>query len=229
MSTFSSNYRNLATVPVRAFQYPRVLDPNAAEQAGEAEPEPEQQPVTAEPTGPAITENDLAAAYEKGRQEARREAEQRTKEQLAATISAERERVSKAIEDFQQSCSDYYGKVEDEVVHLSLGIAAKILHREAQVDPLLVAALVRVATENLKQGSKVQVNIHPQEIRAWKSYFEKEGSGLVTIELAEDPTLAPGECIVHSEVGVAALGLDSQLKEIERGLFDLLAQRPKNE
>jgi flagellar assembly protein FliH len=229
MSTFSNNYRTLAVVPVKAYQYPCVLDPSVAEQAGEGDPEHEQQPVITGPATPAFTEKDLAAAYEKGRQEGRREVEQRTKEQLATAVSAERERVSKIIEDFQQSCSDYYGKVEDQVVHLALGIAAKILHRESQVDPLLVAALVRIATENLKQGSKVQVNIHPQEIRAWQSYFENEGSGLVTIELAEDPTLTLGECVVHSEVGVASLGLDAQLKEIERGLFDLLAQRPKNE
>ena len=33
------------------------------------------------------------------------------------------------------------------MVHLSLAIAAKILHREAQVDRMLVAALVKVALE----------------------------------------------------------------------------------
>jgi flagellar biosynthesis/type III secretory pathway protein FliH len=47
--------------------------------------------------------------------------------------------------------------------------------------------------------------------------------------MVEDPTLSPGDCIVHSEVGTAALGINAQLREIEHGLFDLLAQRPKND
>ena len=33
-------------------------------------------------------------------------------------------------------------------------------------------------------------------------------------------------CILETELGSTELGLESQLKEIETGLFDLLAQRP---
>ena len=215
-------------IPVRAFEYPRAL--SAASRVNEKQVEAlETEPVQQKPAVPAISENDLAAAFEKGRQQGLREGEQALGKQVAQAVSAERIRVSKAIEEFQQSNSEYYSKVEDQIVHLALGIAAKILHRESQVDPLLVAALVRLATENLKQGSTVQVNINPQEIRDWQSYFEQDGNGRVKIELVEDSTLSLGECIVHSEVGTAALGLDAQLKEIERGLFDLLAQRPKND
>jgi flagellar assembly protein FliH len=216
-------------VPVKAFEYPRAFSTDRLADAMSEDMKPEPETARPSPAVPSITESDVAAAHEQGRKEGYREAEQLFGQQLAQAVSTERARVSKMVEDFQQSSSDYYSKVEDQVVHLALGIAAKILHRESQVDPLLVAALVRLATENLKQGSKVQVNIHPQEISAWRSYFEREGNSRVNIELAEDPTLLRGECTVHSEVGIAALGIDAQLKEIERGLFDLLNQRPKNE
>jgi flagellar assembly protein FliH len=181
------------------------------------------------PVANAVTENDLASAFEKGRQEGRREAEKRYGEQLAQAVIAERTRVERVIEEFRQGSSEYYSKVEDQVVHLALGIAAKVLHRESQVDPLLVAALVKIATENLKQGSQVQVNIHPAEINSWRGYFERDENGRVRVELVEDPTLDPGDCVVHSDVGVAAMGIAAQLREIEHGLFDLLAQRPKND
>jgi flagellar biosynthesis/type III secretory pathway protein FliH len=94
---------------------------------------------------------------------------------------------------------------------------------------MLLMALVKLATENLKQGSKVQVNVRPEEVESWRRYFERDENGRVKIEMVEDSTLAPGDCVVHSEVGIAALGIDAQLKEIERGLFDLLAQRPRND
>lgn len=227
MSTSSDYTGNLAN-PVKSFQYPSALAtgsaPNATSQARDPEPE-----LSAPMTATGITENDLAAAYEKGRHEGRQEAEKRYNQQLAQAVTDERGRVEKVVSEFQQGSSEYYSKVEDQVVHLALGIAAKILHRESQVDPLLVAALVKIAIENLKQGSRVQVNIHPTEINSWRKYFDMEGNGRVVVELVEDSSLKVRECIVHSEVGVASMGITAQLKEIEHGLFDLLAQRPKND
>jgi flagellar assembly protein FliH len=228
MSTCSDHLRSEIPFPVKTFEYPSAFEAGSASlKPLEEETEPETLSHTC--NLPLVTESDLAAAYEKGRQEGRQEAEHRLKEQLAQAIAAERTRVSKVIDEFHQSSSEYYSKVEDQVVHLALGIAAKILHRESQVDPLLVAALVRLATDNLKQGSSVQINIRPEEISSWQQYFEQDGAGRVKIELVEDASLSPGDCIVHSEVGIAALGINAQLKEIERGLFDLLAQRPKND
>ena len=221
MSTCSEPISNPMPILAKAFEYPSVLSAASAQSAKGRELQREPNASANACAPPSITENDLAAAYEKGRQEGRREAEARFHEQLTQAITAERARIDKAINDFQQSNSEYYSNVEAQVVHLALGIAAKILHREAQVDPMLVAALVKIATENLKQGSCVQVNIRPEEITAWRSYFERDGNGRVTIDLVEDAALAPGECVLHSEVGNADLGINAQLKEIERGLFDL--------
>ena len=229
MSTSSDYFRNPAPIPVKAFEYPRALDSSNLPSTRPQELEREPVAPAPDPGVTLITTNDVAAAYEKGRQEGRLEAEQRFREQLSLTAAGERAKVSKVISEFQQSSSEYYSKVEDQVVHLALGLLARYCIANAQVDPLLVAALVKLATENLKQGSKVQVYICPSEIDSWRRYFEQDGNGRVNIELLEDPGLSPGDCTVHSEVGIAALGISAQLKEIERGLFDLLAQRPKND
>jgi flagellar assembly protein FliH len=215
-------------IPAKAFEYPSVPGIAIPHIARDRELQREQEASAQACMVPGITESDLAAACEKGKKEGRREAESSFNEQLTQAIAAERTRVAKAINDFQQSNSEYYSNVESQVVHLAMGIAAKILHREAQVDPMLIAALVKIATENLKQGSRVQVNIRPEEVASWRTYFEQDGNGRIKIDLIEDPTLSPGDCALHSEVGSADLGINAQLKEIECGLFDLLAQRPKN-
>ena len=46
-------------------------------------------------------------------------------------------------------------------MQLALAIARKILHREAQVDPLLLAGMVRVALEKIESHTKVSVRVHP--------------------------------------------------------------------
>lgn len=231
MSTSSEYIRTNMSNPIKSFEYPSALEASGLPNVSPSEFVPPTEVSVNSPS--AITENDLASAYEKGReegrQEGRREAEKRSSEQLAQAVIVERSKVAEVIKEFQLGSSEYYSKVEDQVVHLALGIAAKILHRESQVDPLLVAALVKIATENLKQGSQVRVNINPAEINSWRKYFEQNENGRVKVELVEDPTLALGDCIVHSEVGIAAMGITAQLKEIEHGLFDLLSQRPKND
>jgi flagellar assembly protein FliH len=42
-----------------------------------------------------------------------------------------------------------------------------------------------------------------------------------------DPSLGLGHCTLETELGSTDLTLESQLKEIEQGFFDLLAQRPQ--
>jgi flagellar assembly protein FliH len=42
----------------------------------------------------------------------------------------------------------------------------------------------------------------------------------------EDPQLTDQDCLLETELGTANFGLDSQLKEVEQGFFDLLALRP---
>jgi flagellar assembly protein FliH len=44
-----------------------------------------------------------------------------------------------------------------------------------------------------------------------------------------DATLGPGRCMLETELGSTDLTLETQLKEIEQGFFDLLAQRPRKQ
>jgi len=166
----------------------------------------------------------LAAARAEGIREGLLQAQQSLEQQL----TAERAKVAEAIRDFAVKTSDYYSRAEVEMVHLSLGIATKILHREAQVDRMLVAALVKVALEKLQHGTSASVRVRPEEVADWNRYFESNTNGEIRVEVKPDPSVAAHNCILETELGTTELGLDAQLKEIEQGFFDLLAQRPDN-
>lgn len=166
----------------------------------------------------------LAAARAEGIREGLLQAQQSLEQQLAA----ERAKVAEAIRDFAVKTADYYSRAEVEMVHLSLGIATKILHREAQVDRMLVAALVKVALEKLQHGTSASVRVRPEEVADWNRYFESNANGEIRVEVKPDSSVAAHNCILETELGTTELGLDAQLKEIEQGFFDLLAQRPDN-
>jgi flagellar assembly protein FliH len=108
-----------------------------------------------------------------------------------------------------------------------LSIARKILHREAEVDPLLLAGIVRVAVEKIEGATAVTLRVHPRNADDWRHYFAMHLNPSAVPEIVEDPSIAPDRCILETAMGVAELGMEVQMKEIEKGLMDLLAARPE--
>jgi len=172
-----------------------------------------------------LTEEELASKIQREVGEATRQLEQRLRQEYEAKLTAARAPIAAALTAFEVQRTEYYARVEAEIVQLALAIAAKILHREAQVDPMLVAALVRITIEKMREGSSVTVRVGTGRARQWKEYFAGQ-SGVAKIEVVEDPELTDHDCLLETELGVANFGLDTQLKEVERGFFDLLALKP---
>jgi len=175
--------------------------------------------------GADMAEAEMAAKVVAERAEAVRDTEQKLRQDYEQKLAAARRSIADTILDFAQQRNDYFARVEAEVVQLSLSIAAKILHREAQVDPMLVATLVRIAVEKMREGSSVTVRVHPARVAGWKQYFATQPN-LAAVEVIEDAKLTEQDCILETELGTTNLGLDAQLKEVEQGFFDLLALRP---
>ncbi|MGC9199461.1 MAG: FliH/SctL family protein [Acidobacteriaceae bacterium] len=168
---------------------------------------------------------EFARRLQQERADAVREAEQRLRREYESRLESERAAVRAAIAGFAEERDKYFGRAETEIVQLTLAIAAKILHREAQVDPMLVATLVRMAVEKLREGSSARVRVSKGSGARWKSFFAAPVAG-VTVEVEEDAGLSEQDCILETELGMANFGLDAQLKEVEQGFFDLMALRP---
>jgi flagellar assembly protein FliH len=158
-----------------------------------------------------------------GREEGQAESRQNFEEQLAK----ERTTLGAALTQFAQDRALYYQSVETEVVQLSLSIARHILHREAQIDPLMLAGVVRVALEKIERATGVTLRLHPHNADGWRRFFSLHLDPAEMPEIVEDAAIAPDRCILETAMGTAELGMEVQLKEIEKGLMDLLAARPE--
>lgn len=171
---------------------------------------------------PRISEKELARLASEARAEGFREGQNEARKAHEQEIERLGKLVNGALSSFEEERTTYYSKVEAQLVHLALAIAGKILHREAQVDRMVVAGLVKVMLERMQQTTKAVIRIRPEEALSWRHYFNTNPD----LEIVEDPTLEPNACRIETELGVAEMGLDAQLKEVENGFFDLLAQRP---
>lgn len=151
---------------------------------------------------------------------ARRDGEQEMEQRMAE----DRAMVLRACEDFAKERARYFAAVEGQVVKLALAIAARVLHREARMDPLLLSGAVRVALEKVDEESETRLRVPAKEAEAWSEELKREGN--LAVIVVGDEGMARGACVLETSVGTVDLGTEAQLGEIERGFFDLMQRRP---
>ena len=176
---------------------------------------------------PPVTEEQIQAREARARKEGREEGIAQGRTEFEKRLAGEKQALAQTVREFAREREAYFQRVEGEVVGLAVAMARKILHREAQVDPLLLAGVVHVALDKLAAGTRVRLKVHPSQIPAWQSFFSQQPDLPAVPDLLGDANLGPGRCLLETELGSTDLTLESQLKEIEQGFFDLLAQRPK--
>ncbi len=159
-------------------------------------------------------------------EQARKQGQNEGRTEMTTALLREREQIAQALRDFVTERVNYYRRIEGEVVQLALAVARKILHREAQLDPHALAGIVRVTIESMDAGTKLSLHVPPGDSAEWRHYFAEKMEGELALEVREDPALAAGECRIETALGVTEVGFESQLKVIETGLLDLLAERP---
>jgi len=166
------------------------------------------------------TRKAFEAGRETGRQEGRQAEHDAQAAALAAATQLRTRQAAELVESFAQARDRFLRVVEHEVVELALAVAARILRREAQMDPLLLTGAVRVALGQLSGSTQVKLRVPPTELDLWT-----EAIALIP-NLALRPTVEAGEgmrlgdCLIETDLGSVDLGVRSQLGEIERGFFD---------
>src|SRR5689334_16421423 len=163
--------------PVQAFEYPAVL--------------------TNGRTAPARKSDEDAALEAQAREQMLRELEAHWQKECERRVAEERAQLKQAIDGFAGDCDQYYRRVEAEVVQLSLAVARRILHREAETDPLMLAGVVRVALDNLRDATDLKLHVCPTHAQAWRELFKKS-SGRYQLTVLDEPLFEPSQVRLES-------------------------------
>lgn len=180
------------------------------------------------PAGEKYTLEGVQALEQQAWQRGFDEAAAQSRENLEKSIARERSNVAAALCEFADGREAYYQRMEGEVVRLVLSIARKVLHRESQVDPMLLTGVVRVALEKIAGGTSVKLRVPISQVDLWRAAVRSLPSRDLAIDVAGDESLAGPHCLIVTEVGATDVSLDAQLGEIERGFLDLLTEHPAN-
>jgi flagellar assembly protein FliH len=162
---------------------------------------------------------------DEARAEATVEAEKQVRAECELSLAAQTEKIRMWLTAFDTERRRYFNKAEEEVVHLALAIAAKVLHRESQVDPFLLRAMVKVSLEKLQGGSVAHLHVARADVESWQGYAHELTKAL-QVEVVADDQVPTGGCVLRAEMSTMDFSIGTQLKDIEKAFFDLLAQRP---
>ncbi len=216
---------NSSSEPWQPASYPPLEYRDASElfDGEPAEPAPEDNHPPA-PAEPAPAPEELFAARLAARIEEERGAiTVQARQDAEREIQCARAEVARAIEQFSQQRDQYFQQVETELVNLALAIARRILRRESQIDPHLLAGLVNYELEQLEAATSVRLFVSPEALSYWSAALPTMSH---PVELAADKALAPGELRIETALGSTTVSFERELKEIEHGFFDLLSHRP---
>jgi len=162
-------------------------------------------------------EQRLAEAYQRGLREGETAATQRMSQQLSAKI----DQLARSIEQLALHRGKIQREAEPELVRLSLSIARRILRRELTVDPESLLGLIKAGLNKVESSEVHRVRVHPEHASILAGLLEGAAR---RVEIASDPGLPVGAVIFETTRGSLDMGLDTQLKEIERGFADIYPQ-----
>lgn len=195
------------------------------------------------PAGPPPSESELARAVltQQARiQELERELEGRSQQayqkgladgrntgaqQAAAKLEPALVKVAESIRDLASLRKRYLLDAEADAVKLAVAVARKILHRELSVDPESLLGVVKAAFERVDARDVHHVRLNPEDRPVVQRHLAKTGLP-PQVELLDDASLERGAVLIETSRGCLDASVTSQLKEIERGLVDLVRRNP---
>ena len=190
---------------------PKMSSPSAAE--------------SEKPVVIGVPEDEVERRIQIARDAAVAEADQRVRIESERANQRSHEKIIEVLREFSEERAEYFRRVEGEVVQLALAIARKVLQREAELDPTLLTALVRIALDRMQCGSMVQIRVATDDAEVWRRCGDGNG-GSSRWEVVSDETLGSGDCIVETELGTANFGFEAQLRDVQESFAQLLSHRP---
>ena len=164
--------------------------------------------------------------------EAARKVEQARREAYAEGLAAGRhqaeEQFRPAVQGLAQtldSLARLRESIREETIHdlvrLAISVSARVIHREVAVDPDALGGLVQAALSKLQSREINRVRMHPALEGLVRKLLEQAGAPKNLVLMA-DPSLKPAEVFFETSQGILDASVETQLREIERGLIDKL-------
>lgn len=148
-------------------------------------------------------------AYDRGMAASQAEAEAQEKGRMER-FAAESAALFAAIETDRQRLHDRY---EADILTLVKTMVDRVLFHEVTVNPQAIEVCLKTALAYVVGNSNITIRLHAQDLERFKQAAMERPellAGFAKIELAEDPTISQGGCLLETGFGDIDATLDSR-------------------
>jgi|ERR1051326_5407000 flagellar assembly protein FliH len=170
-------------------------------------------------THPAAVAQKLEQKFQEGKQRGLSESLAIARQESDAQLQPVLDRLAQSIVALSEARQSVREETAADLVRLSIAIASRILHREITLDPDAIHGLLKAAFDKARAREVTRVLLHPAHEEAVRSFVAQAASP-TPIEIVADPRLECGAIRLETAHGQFDASIDTQLKEIERGLAD---------
>ncbi len=128
------------------------------------------------------------------------------------------ERVAQAVEMLRLQGERLAEQARSDALELGFLVARRVLEAELATSPEALFALVKGALRKVGESRKVSVRLHPEDARQVSAAHAGGQLGLTVaaVEIAADPALERGDCVVDADFGRVDGRLRTRLEELQR-------------
>ena len=151
-------------------------------------------------------------------EEARREGEKLGFEKGLERAEAVRQHLEGLIRELEQSRTELYTRLEEEILQIIFRIAEKVIHREIQADASIQRSIIAEGLKRLREEESVLIRVSPSSLAALQEALPilREQNGVLgRVTLQEDANITEGGCILESRDCEVDARIESSLKRIE--------------
>jgi flagellar assembly protein FliH len=204
-------------IPGRTPSY--VPPPPAAPAA--AAPPAKNSPAAAGPAPSAPDTREIENRLREAHAAGIKEGEAAGKAKAAAEMQPVMERLACSIDEIARFRPRLRREAEQDLIRLAMAIARRIIRRELTIAPEALHGLILGALEKLQGQEICRVRVHPSHAAAVTACLKQIASAS-PVEVIPDASREVGTVIFETDRGNLDASVESQLREIERGLGDRL-------
>ncbi|MCL2125766.1 MAG: FliH/SctL family protein [Oscillospiraceae bacterium] len=164
-------------------------------------------------------EEDRRCAWQEGYTEGAEEGRRVTNEEYNTKCCKDDEMLKRVLDELYAERELTYGRLEDEVISLTLDIVKKIIKPAEDILGDVYESLIRNALKQIAPEGKIIIRVSPTEYERYFSsgsaVFELDRGVTVTASILRDTSLEEGDCIIDTEEETVSAGIDTQLKYIK--------------
>ncbi len=169
-------------------------------------------------------EDAYRSGFEDGKTEGLKEGQEQSRDEIDRFVSA--------LQSLQEQWEDHYKNTDQDLTHLALAVARRIIGASVQIQEEPVLHAVQECLAYLQDKSRVVIKVNPQDldvVRRHRNNWLESLEGIEKLLVEGDADISRGGCIVETPKGDVDAQVEERLERLQTLLVEAIRTGDKDE